>query len=343
MDRRRFLISAAAGATAPAPAVPVGERPPRKVVVGTMMQGFWEPYPGLRARVDRLTGFVDRIAQESQRKYGRNPDLVVLPEVALTGEAGNDIVSAAQPFEGMVRESFAAKAREHGCYIVVPMYLLEDRAKRIGTNVAILMGRKGEVVGTYRKVHLAISPVNDSLEGGATPGKTAPVFECDFGKLGLQICFDMNFESGWNELQRQGAELVAWPTQSPQTSQPAGRARRGRCYIVSSTWRQNASLFEPTGKIAAQLKKTGEVMVEEIDLSYTILPWSPGLRNGAAVREKYGDRAGFRYYDDEDLGIFWSNDPAMPVAAMARALGLENWDQYMARVGRVFRRAGIPG
>src|SRR5439155_3394062 len=85
--------------------------------------------------------------------------------------------------------------------------------------------------------------------------KEEPVFDCDFGKLGIQICYDIDFDYGGRELARKGAELVAWPTQSPQTSQPPARARRHHCYIVSSTWRNNASIFEPTGKIVSQEKR----------------------------------------------------------------------------------------
>ena len=83
----------------------------------------------------------------------------------------------------------------------------------------------------------------------------------------------MEFDDGWAELARRGAELVAWPTQSPQTSQPAFRAQQQRCYIVSSTWRHNASIFEPTGKIAAQITPPQSILVHELDLSYAILPW----------------------------------------------------------------------
>ncbi len=54
------------------------------------------------------------------------------------------------------------------------------------------------------------------MEGGTTPGKNLPVFDCDFGKLAIQICYDMEFDRGWQELARQGAELIAWPTQSPR-------------------------------------------------------------------------------------------------------------------------------
>ena len=124
-------------------------------------------------------------------------------------------------------------------------------------------------------------------------GRELPVFDCDFGKLGIQICYDMDFDDGWAELARRGAELIAWPTQSPQTSQPAFRARQGRCYIVSSTWRHNASIFEPTGKIAAQIKSPERILVQELDLSYAILPWSSKLQNGKALKNAYGDKVGY--------------------------------------------------
>ena len=148
----------------------------------------------------------------------------------------------------------------------------------------------------------------NDMEGGMTPGRETPVFVCDFGKIGVQICFDMEFDQGWEELARQGAELVVWPTQSPQTTHPAARALKHRYYIVSSTWRNNATSLKPTGKMVAQIKPPQRVLVEEIDLSYLILPWSRQLRNGQALKEKFGDKVGFRYYKDEDCGFFWSND-----------------------------------
>ena len=315
-------------------------RPPRKVIVGTVMQRFWGKYPGLPQRLDQLTGFVDRIAETSQQRYGRGPDLVVLPEVAITGEISGNAVSQAIPFEGPVKEAFTRKARQRHCYIIVPMYLLEDHGK-ICSNVGILVGRNGEVVGTYRKLHLAVPEGSDSMEGGTTPGKQVPVFDCDFGKLGIQICFDMEYDRGWRDLARQGAELVAWPTQSPQTAQPAFRAMQNRYYIVSSTWRNNASIFEPTGKIAAQIREPQDILVEQLDLSYAILPWSSKLQNGNAFRKKYGDKVGFHYYEDEDLGIFWSNDPANPIGSMIRSIGVTEAEQELQRIEKLYRAAGL--
>jgi hypothetical protein len=114
-----------------------------------------------------------------------------------------------------------------------------------------------------------------------------------------------------------------------------------RCYIVSSTWRNNASVFEPTGKIAAQIRPPQQVLVHELDLSYAILPWSGKLRNGKALAEKYGAKIGFRYYEDEDCGIFWSNDPGAPVGQMARSLGLREAEEQLADVRALYRKAGV--
>ncbi len=317
-------------------------RPPRKVIVGTAVQGFWGDYPGLEKRLEQLGGIVDRMAEESKAKYGRGIDLAVLPEVAVTGDKGV-LTDVSAPFEGQVMEAFARKAREQHCYIVVPMYLLEDKGKKICSNVAILVGRQGEVVGTYRKLHLAVPTGSDSMEGGMIPGKEVPVFDCDFGKVGMQICFDMEYDYGWEQLAREGAELVAWPTQSPQTAQPAFRAKQYRYYVVSSTWRNNASIFEPTGRITSQVKPPEQVLVQEIDLSYALLPWSGKLRNGEAFREKYGDRVGFRYYEAEDCGIFWSNDPSTTIGQMARSIGVAEEEDELQRIEKLYHRAGVPG
>jgi beta-ureidopropionase len=351
MDRRTFLATLSSfAALDPVSALAANDEgsvrttsntPPRKVIVGTAMQSFWGQYPGLRNRLDQLAGIVDQMATKAKQAYGRDLDLAILPEVAITGEAGDDAVAHSVSLEGETKDAFTRKAREHSCYIVVPTYLLDSKEKKVCSNAAILVGRKGEVLGTYRKIHLVVSLERGTMESGCTPGKSLPVFDCDFGKLGIQICYDMDFGGGWAELARRGAELIAWPTQSPQTSQPAFRARDHRCYIVSSTWRHNASIFEPTGKIAAQIKPPQSVLVHELDLSYALLPWSSKLQNGEALRKAYGDKVGFHYYEDEDCGIFWSNDPKITIGQMVRSIGVLELEEEMARVRQFYSAAGV--
>ncbi|MDR3676276.1 MAG: carbon-nitrogen hydrolase family protein [Acidobacteriota bacterium] len=342
------------------PVKSTSDQPPRKVIVGTVMQPFWGEYPGLEKRTEQLTTLVDRLQAESERKYGRGLDLAVLPETALTGEAGpvERMADWSYPLEGAVKDAFAREARKCHCYVVVPTYLREGQPAKRCSNAAILFGRDGEVAGIYHKVHLVVDTSTGSMEHGSTPGKEEPVFQCDFGKLGIQICYDMDFDDGWSALARKGAELVAWPTQSPQTSQPAARAKRGHYYIVSSTWRNNASIFEPTGKIVSQIKwpaaekkveagtllaPEDNILVQELDLSYAILPWSSALKNGEGLKQIYGDKVGYRYYEDEDCGMFWSNDPHMTIRHMLRGLGLSEQHEEYQSVAGFYHKAGIPG
>src|SRR5580704_14970437 len=172
MRTSAVLISAIVAALAPGlPAEDIGVKstsdlPPRKVIVGTAMQAFWGEYPGLGKRLAQLSGMIDRMAAESEKRYGRGLDVAVLPEVAVTGETSADIVASSVAFEGPVQDVFMRKARQHRCYIVVPMYLLEDKDKRLCSNAAILIGRKGEMVGIYRKLHLAVANGSNSLESG---------------------------------------------------------------------------------------------------------------------------------------------------------------------------------
>jgi hypothetical protein len=85
------------------------------------------------------------------------------------------------------------------------------------------------------------------------------------------------------------------------------------------------------------------MLVHELDLSYAILPWHPRLKKGEALRAKYGDRVGFRYYEDEDCGIFWSNDMRTPIAEMARSIGVLEAEASLERVRGIYRNARVVG
>ena len=300
------------------------DAPPRKIVIGSLMHAMWGQYPGLQPRLDALSGWIDRMAAEAERKYpGAGLDLVVLPEVAVTGGNKAPAAGRAVPMEGAVLDTLGAAARKHKTYVIVPLDLLSDGETRLVHNACVLLDRSGKPVGTYRKVFAVGSRESDQLEGGVTPGSEFPVFRCDFGVLGIQICYDMAFDTGWKTLARKGAEIVAWPTQSPGIVKMQARALAGDYYVITSTWRNNASLIDPTGHVVEQITGKDGVLVRRVDLTYRLIGWQAKLANGKALTDKYGDRVGYRYSQAEDEGIFWSNDPATPIDRMIRALDLE--------------------
>lgn len=72
-------------------------------------------------------------------------------------------------------------------------------------NVAILINREGEIKGIYKKIHLYGDKVN--------PGEKAIVFETDFAKIGVAICWDIAFPELFKDMKKAGAEIVFCPAQ----------------------------------------------------------------------------------------------------------------------------------
>jgi predicted amidohydrolase len=303
------------------------DRPPRKVIVGTTMTPWYGDYPGLSGRLEQMRGLIDAMAAESRARYGRSIDLALFTEWAVTAGKPGAAAQVGVPLDDAILTALGSKAREHNTYIVFGGVFLDDPAKGTCSNAAVVIDRKGRQAGRYVKVHPVLDRVGPDgqivLEGGVKPGTEYNVFDLDFGRVGLQICYDVEYPEGWRRLAERGAELVLYPTASPQLTRPGMYAATHEYWVVSATFRNNASFFEPgTGRVAAQITEPKQTLVHEIDLSYVILPWSSRLRNGEAFREAFGDRAGYRYSESEDRGIFWSNDRGRSIGEMARSLGL---------------------
>jgi predicted amidohydrolase len=310
--------------------------------VGTACYGPYGQYPGLDKRLKELSELVDEMARRAKQQYpGRGLDLAILPETTVTATSGT-ARDRAVPLKGTVQENASALARKHKTYLLIALDLAEDGPKGpIYSNSAVLFGRQGEVMGIYRKVHPVALVGTSELESGITPGAEYPVFDCDFGRLGVQICWDIQFAEGWDALGRAGAEIVAWPTASPATVLPATRALANRYYVVSSPWRDNATVYEPTGMVAAQILPPDRILVHQIDLSYGIVGWSSFLQNGRALTDKFGSKVGYHYSSREDMGLFWSNDATTPIGAMLRSIGGELLDNQITRNRQLYAGGSV--
>ena len=302
---------------------------PRKVLIATTICGHYGAFPGWDKRFEELSAVLDQVHETCERDWnGRKPDLILLPENAVTGGSGLELAERCQKFDGRIAEFFHAQATRFNSYITAPMHELGDDG--LFYNSSILVNRQGNSMGAYRKLFPVIDPTYTKLEGGITPGHEAKIFDCDFGKVGFQICYDMTYNEGWQQLQNNGAELVAWLTASPQNIKVQKRALDHGYWITSSTPRNNASIIQPhTGYIHQQIVDGTQVLVEEIDLSTLYLHWSAALRNGQAFNEAFGDDVGYMYSEREDGGLFWSNNPQRSIGSMAEELGLLKYRNQM--------------
>jgi predicted amidohydrolase len=283
---------------------------PRKVVVGSVVCGFDEIFGApLEKRLQRMDEFLDGMEALARAQYpGKRLDLAVLMEWFIS-RPGKTLDQMAVRY-AEVSERIASCARRHGCYMVVPMVLREEGEPARYSNASCLFDRQGRLTGIYRKVH----PTMDNEETNITPGREFPVFDCDFGRLGIQVCYDVMFPDGWQALAKKGAELVAFPSETSVTSGPAMYALQHRFYIVSAVPKYHAAVYNPVGMIEAEATDEG-VMVHQIDLAYAV---AGPADQGVGLKAKYGDKLGMNYYQGENVGIYWSNDPAMTIGQMLK-------------------------
>jgi len=137
-------------------------------------------------------------------------DILVTPECFLDGYMVRDrkrctraklkACAVSGPADERVRRA-ARVARSLGCYMVFGASELGSDGRF--RNMAYLLDRRGEHVGTYQKVH---------TDRRYEPGGELPIFPTDFGVIGIMICADRRWPENARVLRLKGAELILNPT-----------------------------------------------------------------------------------------------------------------------------------
>lgn len=181
------------------------------------------PGPGdVPGNLHRLDGFA-----------AAGADLVVTPEMFLTGYAiGADAVRAlAEPADGPSAAAVAALARQHRTAVLYG-YPESDGGQVF--NAVALVGPDGSRIAGYRKTHL-FGELDRAQFGAGADGPA--VIELDGWRLGLLICYDVEFPETVRGLALAGADAVLVPTANmsgydrvPATLVPA-RAYENQVYV----------------------------------------------------------------------------------------------------------------
>ena len=152
------------------------------------------------------------IADAAAEAKANGADLLVAPELATTGYgAGDAIQELAEPADGPQVKRLAAIAAENGIALVAGF---PERAGAVVHNSAALVDPEGRRF-VYRKCHL----YGDYERKLFTPGGAAPVpFEFRGLRVGLLICYDVEFPEAVRHLALAGADLVLVPTAQSDNS-----------------------------------------------------------------------------------------------------------------------------
>jgi 5-aminopentanamidase len=148
------------------------------------------------ATTDAVCNWVDKAAEDGD-------DVVLLPELILA--AGYSLEEGframAETPDGPHMRRVRERARAGRVNVVVGF--AEPGEGRAIHNSAAIFDRGGEVVGVYRKSHIF-----SATESFFAPGHELPVFDMDFGRVGIPICYDLEFPEPARVLALRGADLL---------------------------------------------------------------------------------------------------------------------------------------
>lgn len=275
-----------------------------------------------------------RIGDLLTQAVASRPDIVALPETFVSqGVQYNTLEEIAETVPGPTTDFTAQFARNHECYVICPLIAIHENAFM---NDAVLIDRQGQIVGVYSKIHPVVQGSEfTSLEVGVTPGRDAVVFDTDFGRIGIQICFDLMYPDGWEELKRKGAEVVFWCSAYDGGQHLALPAWLHHYYIVSAVQSRYARVIDILGNTLAKSGWYDPVLTHTIDLDIGLFHCDFNATVVPELRKHYGDDIAINMMHEEGLFTLVTNRTDLTVGEVVKTFKLDPLDAYLTRCARL--------
>jgi len=285
-------------------------RPVRAVSIG------FTPGPSL----EQIAGLVDK-------EGARGADLIALPE---TCRGQNE--KTQETLDGPTVSALAGLAEKHRTYMVVPIDR-QDGDRRL--NSAVILDRRGRIAGVYDKVY-PFWVDEFTRRPPVQPGQTVTVISTDFGRLGVAICYDVNWAPLWQRLSDFGAELVIWPS-----AYSAGRTLQARAidfsyYVMSATWVPDCLVYDIDGEqLVYEKANSGDFNVTRFGFDLDRCIFHQDLNRPARIakllKERGDDVVEEKWLPMEGCFVLKAKRPGVSARALARQYGLEERRPYLNR------------
>jgi len=278
-----------------------------------------------RAERDAKGTLLESAMERLDQAAAFRPDIACLPELFAR--------SAPEPVPGPTTERLAAWARAHSSYVVAGIQKLQGGRTY---NTGVLLDRQGRIAGQYDKIH----PTESELRKGITPGNPdPPVFETDFGRIGIQICFDVNWWADWKRLKEKGAKIVFFPAAYPAATQLATLALTNQYFVVSSAGSRWSRIYDITGDVLAMSGYYQRWAGAVLPIERRLFEIDFHVGKMRQLQQKYGAKVDIRWYHDDDWVTLASLDPELTMQQLMQEFGLTPLTAYISRAGRAVDEA----
>jgi predicted amidohydrolase len=285
-----------------------------------------------RNEPDRLKKTLANMAKHIHQAASLGSDMVAFPEIA--NRLGSAKPWEFEPLDGPTITAISKQAKRLSIYVVCPMGTLEDGKKY---NSSVLIGRDGKIVGLYHKNF----PTHGELDVGITPGTVTPVFETDFGRVGLSICFDLNYWEVGSGLCANKAELVLWASMW-QGARMLSKWAIEFGFHMGAIWRGGSTFVDVAGREIVCVKRnisdksgSAPLVNATLDMDRRLLHHDGNIKRLKPLYEKYGSTAAYaEWLSHECLLVLGSQLPDVSTDQLIDEFRLETMRDYLARVRR---------
>ena len=215
-----------------------------------------------------------------------NPDFVILPEMFCCPYQTENFPVYAEKEGGPSWQAMSDYARKYHIYLIAGSMPEADDVGKV-YNTSYIFDRDGKQIGKHRKAHLFDINVKNGQHfkesDTLTSGDHATVFDTEFGKMGVMICYDIRFPEFARTMVLDGARMIFVPAAFNMTTGPAhweltfrARALDNQIYMLGCapardtqagyiSW-GHSIVTDPWGKVMKQLDEKEGILIEEIDL-----------------------------------------------------------------------------
>jgi beta-ureidopropionase len=256
------------------------------------------------------------------------PDFVCLPETF----PFNNVEKPTTPNEKVVTSEktlarFSEFSKQNNCYTICPVYTSRDGKF---FNAAVVFDRGGNRIGSYEKIHLADYEITDGFSCG---NLFQPVIKTEFGPIGIQICFDIEWDDGWTMLRKQGSNIIFWPSAFAGGKCVNTKAWEHKCVVSSATIKNTAKLCDISGEVIAQ---TGiwnpNLFCGPVNLEKAFIATWPAVEHFGEIEKKYGRKVKITNFHEEEWTVIEILSPDLRVKDILKEFGIKTHEELIAGV-----------